>query len=98
MNIGNLELSRISTPVFSDCGQCSGSPSGDADQSKRRIRAPISPPSARKARLSQVMRGSGEVDDIRRLNSTYAAPAGPARLAAGAQEGKPTPFWLLRHP
>src|SRR5579875_1314245 len=89
MNIGNLELSRISTPVFSDCGQCSGSPSGEADQSKRRIRSPISPPSAKKARPSQARRGSGEVDDIRRLYSTHAAPAGGVRLAVRAKKGKP---------
>src|SRR5690242_19571423 len=37
------------TMVFSERGQCSGGPSAVLDQSTARMRAPLSPPPARKA-------------------------------------------------
>src|SRR6266568_9512563 len=49
MNIGWLVFSRMRNAVRKLCGQCSGVPSGLADQSYARVNAPISPPPARKS-------------------------------------------------
>src|SRR5665213_971812 len=49
MNIGWLVLSRMRSAVRRLCGQVSGGPSGVADQSWARVKAPISPPPARKS-------------------------------------------------
>src|SRR5262245_42009126 len=43
-NIGNIEFSSSSTTSLSGCGQPSGGPSGEPDQSCARISAPTLPP------------------------------------------------------
>jgi hypothetical protein len=42
--MGNFEFRSNPTMERSDCGQDSGVPRGDDDQSRARINAPVSPP------------------------------------------------------
>jgi hypothetical protein len=56
MNIGYLELRRRLTVVFRLCGHDSGGPSGVADQSRPRARAPHSPPSERTSSIDPAER------------------------------------------
>jgi hypothetical protein len=48
IQIGWREVSMMRIAVFRLCGHCSGLPSEEAPQSAARIKAPISPPPARK--------------------------------------------------
>jgi hypothetical protein len=59
-HIGCPEFSTIPTVVLSDGGQSEGSPSGVADQSCARMRAPISAPPARKGEVIEGALGSAD--------------------------------------
>jgi hypothetical protein len=64
--------------VFSACGQPSGGPSGEHDQSKARIRSPISPPSARKERLE-----GSEPDAADAIDYSTTCPPAPREETSG---------------
>src|SRR5579863_3632800 len=51
--------------VLSDCGHRSGTPTGVASQSNARMRAPISPPPARKLRSTLGVHADGDAADAR---------------------------------
>jgi hypothetical protein len=72
-NIGNLEVSRSPTTERRDCGQVSGAPRGDVDQSCPRISAPMAPPSTRKLR-PVTDTGLSSIDGVR-CGSYLLAPA-----------------------
>src|SRR5436190_4398049 len=71
MYIGWPVLSMSLTAVRSDCGQAAGGPSGDADQSCARIKAPISPPPSRKSSAPRVGATAESVD----LMPSFPTPA-----------------------
>jgi hypothetical protein len=78
MNIGWLLDRRSRTTVFRDEGQLSGAPREVASQSWARMRAPISPPPARKFTLELKLVRSGKVS-----NDVLETVHGPAAGAIG---------------